>query len=353
MRDRGRADDVRGARGRARTTCAACRRWCWRLRRRASATTGCVPLATAIAAGRGRRDERAVDRRPPASRRGSRSAHRAARGSSRRARTVRELGLHTVCEEARCPNIGECWGHRTATFMLLGDTCTRNCSLLRRDARPPARRRSGGARRASPRRWRGLGLRHVVITSVNRDDLPDGGAAHFAATARAVQGARRPDCRVEVLVPDFQGDRAAVATVVASPIDVFNHNIETVPRLYKRVRPGARYERSLAVLAPARSGCRPALLTKAGLMLGLGESETELTARLQRLTRGRVRHPDARSVPAAVAGAPAGRALRPAGGVRPRCVGPRIGARFPARRVRPAGAQLVPRAGRTSHVKNC
>jgi lipoic acid synthetase len=189
--------------------------------------------------------------------------------------TVRGLGLHTVCQEAHCPNIGECWGHKTATFMLLGDTCTRNCGFCavthgRPLAVDPAE--PGRVAEAVER----LGLRHVVITSVNRDDLPDGGAGHFAATAAAVRN-RLPDCRVEVLVPDFQGDLAAVETVVASPIDVFNHNLETVPRLYRRVRPGARYARSLAVLEHAHRS-RPGLPTKAGLMLGLGESEDELAS---------------------------------------------------------------------------
>jgi lipoyl synthase len=189
--------------------------------------------------------------------------------------TVRELGLHTVCQEARCPNIGECWGHRTATFMLLGDTCTRNCGFcavahgrpLRVDAGEPGRVARAVAR---------LGLRHVVVTSVNRDDLADGGAAHFAATVRAIKECL-PSCRVEVLVPDFQGDSASVATVVGSPIDVFNHNLETVPRLYRRVRAGARYERSLAVLREARAGGK-GILTKTGLMLGLGETENELVS---------------------------------------------------------------------------
>ena len=187
--------------------------------------------------------------------------------------TVRALGLHTVCQEARCPNIGECWGHRTATFMLLGDTCTRNCGFcavthgrpLAVDAGEPLRVAEAVAR---------LGLRHVVVTSVNRDDLPDGGAAHFAATARALRRLL-PACRIEVLVPDFQGNMASVAEVVASPIDVFNHNLETVPRLYRRVRAGARYERSLAVLHAAREE-QGGLLTKSGLMLGLGETEEEL-----------------------------------------------------------------------------
>jgi lipoic acid synthetase len=187
--------------------------------------------------------------------------------------TVKALGLHTVCEEARCPNIAECWGHRTATFMLLGDTCTRNCSFcavrhgrpLTVDADEPRRVAEAVAR---------LGLRHVVVTSVNRDDLADGGAGHFAATARLIK-ALVPDTRVEVLVPDFQGDARAVRTVVASPIDILNHNIETVPRLYKRVRPGARYGRSLDILAEGRRA-RPNCLTKAGLMLGLGETRDEI-----------------------------------------------------------------------------
>jgi len=187
--------------------------------------------------------------------------------------TVRELGLHTVCQEARCPNIGECWGHKTATFMLLGDTCTRNCGFcavahgrpLAVDAGEPVRVASAVAR---------LGLQHVVVTSVDRDDLPDGGAAHFAATARAIRHAV-PGCRVEVLVPDFKGRLESAAEVAAAPIDVFNHNLETVPRLYKRARAGAGYERSLAVLDRARSH-RADLLTKSGLMLGLGETPDEL-----------------------------------------------------------------------------
>ena len=186
---------------------------------------------------------------------------------------VRELGLHTVCQEARCPNVGECWGHRTATFMLLGDTCTRNCAFCAVTHGRPLTVDPGEPARVAEAVGK-LGLRHVVVTSVNRDDRPDGGAAHFAATARALHE-HVPGCRIEVLVPDFQGDLQAVATVVDSPVDVFNHNVETVPRLYRRVRPGARYERSLAVLAAARTG-RERLITKAGLMLGLGESSPEL-----------------------------------------------------------------------------
>ena len=186
---------------------------------------------------------------------------------------VRSLDLHTVCEEAHCPNLAECWSHKTATFMLLGDTCTRNCAFcavshgrpLTVDPHEPDRVAVAVGR---------LGLQHVVVTSVNRDDLPDGGATHFATTVRAIRR-EHPECRIEVLVPDFQGNLEAVAAVVAAPVDVFNHNVETVPRLYRRVRPGARYDRSLSVLEAARdaSGTR---LTKAGLMLGLGEERSEL-----------------------------------------------------------------------------
>lgn len=190
-------------------------------------------------------------------------------------RLVKDLRLHTVCEEACCPNVGECWGHKTATFMLLGDVCTRNCSFcavahgrpVAVDPYEPQRVAEGVAR---------LGLRHVVVTSVDRDDLPDGGAGHFARTAAAIK-ARVPRCTVEVLVPDFKGDRAAVDTVTDAPIDVLNHNTETVPRLYKHVRPGAQYERSLDVLRRARQR-RRSLLTKTGLMLGLGEQREELLA---------------------------------------------------------------------------
>jgi lipoic acid synthetase len=215
---------------------------------------------------------------------------------------VKELRLHTVCEEAHCPNIAECWGHKTATFMLLGDTCTRNCAFcavahgrpLTVDPHEPGRVAEAVER---------LGLRHVVVTSVNRDDLPDGGASHFAATAHAIR-ARLPTCRVEVLVPDFQGDLAAVAIVTAAPVDVFNHNVETVPRLYRRVRPGARYERSLAVLETAVDPQRRRL-TKAGLMLGLGEERDEVLRVLRDLravgcsilTLGQYLQPSARHLP--------------------------------------------------------
>jgi lipoyl synthase len=191
--------------------------------------------------------------------------------------TLGQLRLHTVCQEACCPNIGECFGHRTATFMLMGDVCTRNCpycAVAHGKVRPldpdePRRLAEAVAR---------LGLRHVVVTSVDRDDLPDGGAAHFAATAAAIK-ATMPEARVEVLVPDFQGSLTSVETVVRSPIDIYNHNVETVPSLYRTARPGGHYDQSLAVLRHARDFARALgrpLLTKAGIMLGLGEQRDEL-----------------------------------------------------------------------------
>lgn len=195
-----------------------------------------------------------------------------------------ELKLHTVCQEACCPNIGECFGHRTATFMLMGDVCTRNCpycavahgKVRPLDAGEPNRIAEAVAR---------LELQHVVVTSVDRDDLEDGGAAHFAATARAIKSAL-PSARVEVLVPDFKGSHESVETVVRSPIDIYNHNIETVPSLYRKCRPGGRYELSLDVIAHAKAAARALkreILTKAGLMLGLGEEHGELIAVLKDL----------------------------------------------------------------------
>lgn len=188
-----------------------------------------------------------------------------------------ELKLHSVCQEACCPNIGECFSHRTATFMLMGDVCTRNCpycAVAHGKVRPLDPEEPGRIAQAVAR----LGLQHVVVTSVDRDDLPDGGAAHFAATARAIKQ-ELPASRVEVLVPDFQGDFASVETVVRAPIDIYNHNIETVPSLYRGVRPGGNYARSLAVLRHAKEtsrGIGREVLTKAGVMLGLGEERGEL-----------------------------------------------------------------------------
>jgi lipoic acid synthetase len=195
------------------------------------------------------------------------------------ARPVRVLlragGLHTVCEEARCPNLGECFSRGTATFMLLGDRCTRRCGYCSIATARPRPLDTDEPRRVAETAAR-LSLRHVVLTSVNRDDLYDGGAAHFAAAIREIRRAL-PGAGVEVLTPDFGGDEAALATVLDAAPSVFNHNIETVPRLFPRLRPQGRYRRSLDVLAAARS-LRPAQVTKSGLMVGLGEDDEEIEA---------------------------------------------------------------------------
>ena len=186
---------------------------------------------------------------------------------------LRQRGLHTVCESARCPNLHECFSRGTATFMILGNTCTRTCGFCAVPQGLPGPldlQEPGQVAEMA----RAMDLRQVVITSVNRDDLPDGGSALFAATVRAVKRAL-PKARVEVLVPDFLGDFDAVGRVLASGCDVFNHNVETVARLYRRVRPQADYGRSLEVLRFARSHA-PAVLTKSGLMVGLGETEAEV-----------------------------------------------------------------------------
>ncbi|HHO81466.1 MAG TPA: lipoyl synthase [Bacillaceae bacterium] len=200
-------------------------------------------------------------------------------------RTLRELRLTTVCEEARCPNRQECFGSGTATFMLLGDVCTRNCRFCAVKTGRPAPpdpdeplRVAEGARR--------LGLRYVVLTSVARDDLPDGGAGHFAETVHALKRAI-PGVRVEVLVPDFQGDREALCTVLTSGVDVFNHNVETVRRLTPSVRARATYDRSLSVLAAAKA-CTPHVPTKSGFMVGLGETPEEIEELLRDLRDARV-----------------------------------------------------------------
>jgi lipoic acid synthetase len=201
-------------------------------------------------------------------------------------RLVRGLRLHTVCESAACPNIGECWNHRTATFMILGNSCTRRCGFCAVQKGAPLAVDPDEPRRVAEA-CEHLGLRHAVITSVNRDDLKDGGATHFAAVIRAIRE-RIPGCRVEVLVPDFQGSREAMRTVMDAEPDVLNHNIETVPRLYREVRFGARYERSLEMLEYA-AALRPDIPTKSGLMAGLGETDEEVLAVLADLRRHKVR----------------------------------------------------------------
>src|SRR5262245_42413138 len=188
---------------------------------------------------------------------------------------MREWNLHSVCEEARCPNIGECWEDLTATFMILGDVCTRNCGYCAvRHGRPAWEDREEPVRVG--RAVAELGLEHVVITSVNRDDLADGGAAHFAATVRAIRR-EAPRCRIELLIPGFQRDAAARSAVIDAGPDVLNHNTETVPRLYKLARHGGRYERTLELFRRARKSS-PALTTKSGIILGLGEERDELLA---------------------------------------------------------------------------
>jgi lipoic acid synthetase len=185
-----------------------------------------------------------------------------------------------VCEEARCPNIGECWGHSTATFLILGDICTRGCRFCAIGKGKPLLLDPEEPRNVGLV-VKDLGLRHIVVTSVDRDDLPDGGSAHFAKTVFWIK-ALNPGIRVEVLIPDFKGDKSSVETVVRSGIDVLNHNVETVPRLYKKVRPGSVYQRSLDVLKAAKS-MRSDVLTKSGLMLGVGESLDEVMATLRDL----------------------------------------------------------------------
>src|SRR5215469_1585827 len=193
---------------------------------------------------------------------------------------MREKGLHTVCEEARCPNIGECWGHRTATFMILGSVCTRSCGFCAvATGRPMALDWEEPRRVAEAVKQ--MGLRHCVVTSVNRDELRDGGATIFAATIRWIRR-MNPECSVEVLTPDFKGDHDALRVVMDAKPNVFNHNIETVPRLYKRVRPQAIYTRSLQVLKWAKE-LNPERPTKSGFMLGLGEEHDEVIQTLRDL----------------------------------------------------------------------
>jgi len=186
---------------------------------------------------------------------------------------LRARDLHTVCESARCPNIHECFARKAATFMLLGDICTRRCGFCAVPQGEPGTLDADEPQKVADMAAR-MGLRYVVLTSVNRDDLPDGGSAHFAATVAELRKAL-PNAQVEVLVPDFLGDLDAVSRVLDAAPDVFNHNMETVARLYRRVRPQAVYQRSLDVLLFAKKQ-RPRALTKSGLMVGLGESVDEV-----------------------------------------------------------------------------
>jgi lipoic acid synthetase len=217
---------------------------------------------------------------------------------------LRSSGLHTVCEEARCPNIGECFQNGMATFLILGDVCTRACAFCAvTSGRPTVLDLAEPLRVA--RTVSRLGLRHAVVTSVARDDLPDGGASVFAATIRAIRRLS-PDTGVEVLIPDFQGSWEALAAVMAARPDVLNHNLETVPRLYRRVRPRAVYQLSLELLERAGK-MDAAVITKSGLMVGLGEEREELLAVMtdlvdagcQVLTMGQYLQPTPRHRPVA------------------------------------------------------
>ncbi len=219
-------------------------------------------------------------------------------------RLMRDLKLHTVCEEAHCPNIGECWEHRAATFMILGDVCTRNCAYCAvahgtpgpLDLHEPARLAAAVAQ---------IGLRHVVITSVDRDDLPNGGAEIFAACIGEVRQ-RVPETSVEVLIPDFKGSEAALRIVVEAQPDILNHNLETIERLYRLARPGGRYRRALALLARAKA-LDPGLMTKSGIICGLGEEWDELLIAMRDLraqhvdilTLGQYLRPSSRHLPIA------------------------------------------------------
>ena len=186
---------------------------------------------------------------------------------------MRELDLHSVCEEAHCPNVGECWEHGTATFMVLGDVCTRNCAYCAvAHGRPPKYDISEPDRVAEAIAQ--MQLRHAVITSVDRDDLPDFGAYIFAETIRQIH-ARMPDCSVEVLVPDFQGNEDSIRAVLEAGPEIYNHNTETVPRLYKKARPGGRYLRVLEIFRTAKR-IAPDIPTKTGMILGMGETTEEV-----------------------------------------------------------------------------
>ena len=226
---------------------------------------------------------------------------------------MRELNLHTVCEEAQCPNIGECWNHGTATFMILGDVCTRACSYCAvSHGRPAAVDTAEPVRVADAIRT--LDLNYVVITSVDRDDLPDGGASIFADTIRETR-ARLPACRIEVLIPDFQGNEAALHAVLDARPDVLNHNTETVPRLYRMARSGGRYARTLELLdrvAPLRAGHPDQDRRDGRPRRGARRADRDVPGSARR----RLRDPDHRPVPAPDRGARADGALLPSRRVR-------------------------------------
>jgi lipoyl synthase len=198
---------------------------------------------------------------------------------------MRELGLHTVCEEARCPNIGECWEHKAATFMILGDVCTRNCAYCAVAHGTPTAFDPLEPMRLAEAVER-MGLEHVVITSVDRDDLPNGGAEAFAGCISEIRR-RLPETSVEVLIPDFKGSERALRLVMDARPDILNHNLETAERLYRLARPGGRYDRALRLLATARA-MDPGALTKSGMILGMGEEWDEILVAMRDLRRSDV-----------------------------------------------------------------
>jgi lipoic acid synthetase len=243
-------------------------------------------------------EARPVPRKPP----WIRVKAPASEGYHQTRRLMRRLDLHTVCEEAACPNIGECWAHGHATVMIMGDTCTRACAFCNVKTGLPGRLDPVEPENVAAA-VRELGLNHVVVTSVDRDDLADGGAGHFAAVIRSIREAS-PATTIEVLTPDFLGKDDALATVVAARPDVYNHNLETVPRLYPSIRPGARYFQSLRLLDQVKRH-DPAMFTKSGIMVGLGEARGEVlqvmddlrTADVDFLTIGQYLQPTRRHAP--------------------------------------------------------
>ncbi len=253
---------------------------------------------------------------------------------------IKSEGLHTVCQEAACPNVGECWERGTATFMILGDTCTRRCGFCNvktgkptwNDPLEPARVARSVAK---------MGLRHAVITSVDRDDLPDYGASAFVGVIRSIR-MQAPECKVEVLTPDFRGEEMPLAKVIAERPDVFNHNVEVVPRLYPVARRGSRWERSLRVLSNAKEMGGDEVVTKSGLMVGLGETHDEMVEAFGALREHGVQVLTVGPVPAPDRAPPAGRALLAPGRVQG-ARGRRLRARLRPHRRRPARALELPR----------
>ncbi len=273
---------------------------------------------------------------------------------------IADLGLHTVCQSASCPNIGECFTRKTATFMLMGNVCTRDCAYCDVPHGVAAPLDPGEPARVAEAAVR-MGLRHVVCTSVNRDDLPDGGAAHFVRTIDAIR-ARLPDTTVEVLVPDFCNDMAAVRTVVAARPDVFNHNLETVPAQYARVRPDGRYAWALHVLREARAAGRD-MYTKSGIMVGLGETAAEVERAIRDLaavqtdilTIGQYLRPSPAHAPVAEFVPPAQfkvyRRMALDAGLRHVAAGPFVRSSFNAAAVLQRVARTAPRAADAAWVR--